>query len=76
MINFEKQFDNIESRFKDIENKLNNQTNLDTEKLIQLNNFWLKLPFAFLLLVSVHSHPNAFYVGEYFQELSPQAHRH
>ena len=38
MINFEKQFDNIESKFKDIENNLNNQINLDTEKLIKLNN--------------------------------------
>ena len=34
MINFEKQFDNIESKFKDIENNLNNQINLHTEKLI------------------------------------------
>ena len=37
MINFEKQFDNIESKFKDIENNLNNQIDLDTEKLIKLN---------------------------------------
>ena len=36
MINFEKQFDNIESKFKDIENNLNNQTDLNTEKLIKL----------------------------------------
>jgi len=43
MINFEKQFDNIESRFKDIENNLNNQTNLDTEKLIQLNKEYAEL---------------------------------
>ncbi len=35
MINFEKQFDNIESKFKDIENNLNNQIDLDTEKLIK-----------------------------------------
>ena len=40
MINFEKQFDNIESKFKDIENNLNNQTDLNTEKLI---NFQLLL---------------------------------
>ena len=37
MINFEKQFDNIESKFKEIENNLNNQIDLDTEKLIKLN---------------------------------------
>ena len=43
MINFEKQFDNIELRFKDIENNLNNQTNLDTEKLIQLNKEYAEL---------------------------------
>ena len=34
MINFEKQFDNIESKFNDIENNLNNQIDLSTEKLI------------------------------------------
>ena len=33
MINFEKQFDNIELKVKDIENNLNNQIDLDTEKL-------------------------------------------
>ena len=43
MINFEKQFDNIESRFKDIENNLNNQINLDTEKLIKLNKEYAEL---------------------------------
>ena len=43
MINFEKQFDNIELRFKDIENNLNNQTNLDTEKLIKLNKEYAEL---------------------------------
>ena len=32
MINFEKQFNNIESKFMDIENNLNNQIDLDTEK--------------------------------------------
>ena len=37
MINFENQFDNIESKFKEIENSLNNQTDLDTQKLIKLN---------------------------------------
>ena len=29
MINFTKQFDNIETKFKEIENNLNNQSNLD-----------------------------------------------
>jgi peptide chain release factor 1 len=43
MINFEKQFDNIESKFKDIENNLNNQINLDTEKLIKLNKEYAEL---------------------------------
>ena len=37
MINFEKQFGNIESKFKDIESSLNNQIDLDTDKLIKLN---------------------------------------
>ena len=41
MINFEKQFDNIESKFMDIENNLNNQINIDTEKLIKLNMFMI-----------------------------------
>jgi len=43
MINFEKQFDNIESKFKEIENNLNNQSNLDTEKLIKLNKEYAEL---------------------------------
>ncbi|MDA9628869.1 peptide chain release factor 1 [Pelagibacteraceae bacterium] len=43
MINFEKQFDNIESKFKDIENNLNNQIGLDTEKLIKLNKEYAEL---------------------------------
>ncbi len=43
MINFEKQFDNIESKFTDIENNLNNQTDLDTEKLIKLNKEYAEL---------------------------------
>jgi peptide chain release factor 1 len=43
MINFEKQFDNIESKFKDIENNLNNQIDLDTEKLIKLNKEYADL---------------------------------
>ncbi len=43
MINFEKQFDNIESKFIDIESSLNNQTGLDTEKLIKLNKEYAEL---------------------------------
>ena len=43
MINFEKQFDNIESKFKEIENNLNNQNSLDTEKLIKLNREYAEL---------------------------------
>ena len=43
MINFEKQFDNIETKFKDIESNLNNQTHLDTEKLIKLNKEYAEL---------------------------------
>jgi peptide chain release factor 1 len=43
MINFEKQFDNIESKFREIENNLNNQLNLDTEKLIKLNKEYSEL---------------------------------
>jgi peptide chain release factor 1 len=43
MINFEKQFDNIESKFKDIENNLNNQIDLDIEKLIKLNKEYAEL---------------------------------
>jgi len=43
MINFEKQFDNIESKFKEIENNLNNQIDLDTKKLIKLNKEYAEL---------------------------------
>ena len=43
MINFEKQFDNIESKFKEIESSLNNQSNLDTEKLVKLNKEYAEL---------------------------------
>ncbi len=43
MINFEKQFDNIESKFRDIESSLNNQTVLDTDKLIKLNKEYAEL---------------------------------
>ena len=35
MINFEKQFGNIESKFKEIEDSLNNQSSLDTDKLVK-----------------------------------------
>jgi peptide chain release factor 1 len=43
MINFKKQFDNIESKFKNIESNLNNQGDLDTEKLIKLNKEYAEL---------------------------------
>ena len=43
MINFEKQFENIQKKFKDIENNLNNQSGLDTDKLIRLNKEYAEL---------------------------------
>ena len=43
MIDFEKQFENIESKFKDIENNLNNQLGLETEKLVKLNKEYAEL---------------------------------
>jgi len=43
MINFEKQFDNIESKFLEIENSLNNQSDLDTNNLIKLNKEYAEL---------------------------------
>ena len=43
MINFEKQFDNIESKFREIESNLNNQSNLDTDKLVKLNKEYAEL---------------------------------
>ncbi len=43
MINFEKQFLNIESKFKNIESNLNNQSGLDTEKLVKLNKEYSEL---------------------------------
>ena len=43
MINFEKQFDNIELKFRDIERSLNNQVDLDTDKLIKLNKEYAEL---------------------------------
>ena len=41
MINFEKQFDNIESKFKEIENNLNSQSNLDTDKSVSYTHLTL-----------------------------------
>ncbi len=43
MINFEHQFNNIETKFREIESNLNNQTDLDTEKLIKLNKEYAEL---------------------------------
>ena len=43
MIDFEKQFENIESKFKDIESNLNNQLGLETEKLVKLNKEYAEL---------------------------------
>ena len=38
MINFEKQFENIEAKFQEIETDLNNQSFLvNSEKLVKLN---------------------------------------
>ena len=43
MINFEKQFENIKKKFKEIENNLNKQSGLDTNKLIRLNKEYAEL---------------------------------
>ena len=43
MIDFEKQFENIESKFEDIESNLNNQSGLETEKLVKLNKEYAEL---------------------------------
>ena len=43
MINFEKQFESIEQKFKEIENNLNKQSGLDTNKLIRLNKEYAEL---------------------------------
>ena len=43
MIDFEKQFENIELKFKDIENNLNNQSGLETDKLVKLNKEYAEL---------------------------------
>ena len=56
MINFEKQFDNIESKFMDIENNLNNQIDIDTEKLIKLNKEYAELTPIVVLMKEFHFH--------------------
>ena len=43
MVNFEKQFDNILEKYREIENNLNNQGNYDSEKLIKLNKEYAEL---------------------------------
>ena len=43
MINFENQFNNIKNKFKNIEANLNNQSGLDTDKLIKLNKEYAEL---------------------------------
>ena len=43
MVNFEKKFDNILEKYQEIENKLNNQGNYNSEKLIKLNKEYAEL---------------------------------
>ena len=43
MINFTKQFEKIELKFKEIENNLNNQSDLDREQLVKLNKEYAEL---------------------------------
>ena len=43
MINFEKQFETIEDKHKEIEADLNNQSGLDSEKLVKLNKEYSEL---------------------------------
>ena len=43
MINFTKQFEKIELKFKEIEDNLNNQSDLDTEQLVKLNKEYAEL---------------------------------
>ena len=43
MIDFEKQFENIESKFKNIESNLNSQSGLEIEKLVKLNKEYAEL---------------------------------
>ena len=43
MVNFEKQFDNILEKNREIETSLNNQGNYDSEKLIKLNKEYAEL---------------------------------
>ena len=43
MVNFEKQFDNILEKYREIETNLNNQGNYDSKKLIKLNKEYAEL---------------------------------
>ncbi len=43
MIDFEKQFVSIENKYKEIEEDLNNQLGLNSEKLIKLNKEYAEL---------------------------------
>ncbi len=43
MIKFENQFDNIETKFREIEDNLNNQSGINTEKLVKLNKEYAEL---------------------------------
>ena len=43
MLNFEKQFDSILQKYQEIENNLNNQGNIDSDRLIKLNKEYAEL---------------------------------
>ena len=43
MINFEKQFESIQEKYKEIETNLNNQLGFDSEKLVKLNKEYAEL---------------------------------
>ena len=43
MVNFDKQFESILNKYKEIENSLNNQSNFDSEKLIKYNKEYAEL---------------------------------
>jgi len=43
MINFEKQFESLKKKYNEIENDLNNQEGLDSEKLVKLNKEYAEL---------------------------------
>ena len=43
MVNFEKQFDSILEKYREIENNLNNQGNYESEKLVKLNKEYAEL---------------------------------